>query len=80
MSVELKEIRGNALTVVGTLAETSLELGTDRDNNEIIKGSIRVQVKQDDKVNVITLNVYNRKLTKKGTVNKLFAGMKTLME
>lgn len=80
MGVELKELRGNALTVVGTLSEVSLELGTDRDNNEIIKGSIRVQVKQDDKVNVITLNVYNRKFTKKGTENKLYAGMKTVME
>lgn len=80
MGVELKELKGNALTVVGTLSEVSLELGTDRDNNEIIKGSIRVQVKQDDKVNVITLNVYNRKFTKKGTENKLYAGMKTVME
>ena len=80
MTVELKELKGNALTVVGTLAETSLELGTDSNNNEIIKGSIRVQVKQNDKVNVITLNVYNRKLTKKGTENKLYAGMRTVME
>lgn len=80
MGVELKELKGNALTVVGTLSEVSLELGTDRDNNEIIKGSIRVQVNQDDKVNVITLNVYNRKFTKKGTENKLYAGMKTVME
>lgn len=80
MAVELKELKGNALTVVGTLAETSLELGTDKNNNEIIKGSIRVQVKQDDKVNVITMNVYNRKFTKKGTENKLYAGIKKVME
>lgn len=78
--VELKELRGNALTVVGTLAETSLELGTDSNNNEIIKGAIRIQVKQNDKVNVITMNVYNRKFTKKGTENKLYAGIKKVME
>ena len=80
MTVELKELKGNALTVVGTLAETSLELGTDSNNNEIIKGSIRVQVKQNDRVNVITFNVYNRKFTKKGTENKPYAGMRTVME
>lgn len=80
MAVELKELKGNALTVVGTLSEVSLELGTDKNNEEIIKGSIRVQVKQNDKVNVITFNVYNRKFTNKGNENKLYAGMKTVME
>lgn len=79
MAVELKELKGNQLSVTGTLAEKSLELGTDRDNNEIIKGFLRVQVKQNDKVNVITLNVYNRKFTRSGSENKLYAGMKTVM-
>lgn len=80
MAVELKELKGNALTVVGTLSEVSLELGTDKNNEEIIKGSIRVQVKHNEKVNVITFNVYNRKFTNKGNENKLYAGMKTVME
>ena len=37
---ELKELKGNQLSVTGTLAEKSLEFATDRDGNEIIKGYI----------------------------------------
>lgn len=77
--VELKELKGNQLSVTGTLAEKALELSTDRDGNEIIKGYIRVQVEQNDKVNIITLNAYNRKFTKSGAENKLFAGLVTVM-
>lgn len=76
---ELKELKGNQLSVTGVLAEKSLELATDRDGNEIIKGYIRVQVKQNDKVNMVTFNAYNRKFTKAGNENKLFKGFVTVM-
>ncbi|AUV57299.1 hypothetical protein [Lactobacillus phage Satyr] len=76
---ELKELKGNQLSVTGTLAEKSLELSTDRDGNEIIKGYIRVQVEQNNRVNVVTFNVYNRKFTRSGSENKLFAGFVTVM-
>ena len=75
----LKELKGNQLSVNGTLAEKNLELTKDRNGNEIIKGFIRVQVKENDKVNSITFNVYNRKLTKAGNVNKLYAGLVTVL-
>lgn len=77
---ELKELKGNQLSVTGTLAEKSLEFATDRDGNEIIKGYIRVQVKQNDKVNMVTFNAYNRKFTKSGKENKLFKGFATVMK
>ncbi len=75
----LKELKGNQLSVNGTLVEKNLELTKDRNGAEVIKGYIRVQVKQNDKVNEITFNVYNRKFTKSGAENKLFAGFVTVM-
>lgn len=76
---ELRELKGNELSVVGVLAEKNLELSTDREGMEVIKGYLRVQVEENEKVSSITFNVYNRKFTKSGTQNKLFAGFVTVM-
>jgi len=75
---QLTELKTNAITVIGTLKTKELELATDRQGETIIKGRVTVEVKQGDKVNNLTLNVYNKRITKSGSVNPFFEGLVTV--
>ena len=79
MATQLNELKGNAISIIGTLESKDLSLDQDKDGNSIVKGLVRVQVKNGDKVNSLVLNVYNKEFTKAGKENKLYNGFVTVM-
>lgn len=67
----------NILTLEGILSEKALEVTTDKNNEIVIKGNLVVQTSD---TNFVTVGVYAKEFTKAGTLNKSFAGMKTVLE
>lgn len=79
METQLNELKGNAVSIVGTLESKDISLDKDKQGNDIVKGLVRVQVKNGNKVNSFVLNVYNKKFTNAGKENKLYNGIVTVM-
>lgn len=76
---ELREMINN-VEVVGTIKDIDLRLGVSAAGKEYIAGRVDVEVREKDKINVITVRVFSLKLKKDGNENGLYKGYKTVMD
>src|SRR5574344_2679430 len=76
---ELRELQNN-VEVVGTIKNVDLRLGMSNAGKDYISGKVDVEVREKDKINVITVRVFSLKLKKDGNENGLYKGYKTVMD
>lgn len=70
----------NNVTIVGTLKSKEFTTGTDESNRIFMKGKLTVQVKEEDGINELVVNVKQFMTTKSGTENKLYKALQTIQK
>lgn len=68
----------NTVEIVGTLAQSKLEVKTSKDGQEYISGTITVDSDIDGVKNNFEISLYAKKVTKTGEVSKLFTNYEGL--
>lgn len=76
---ELREMINN-VEIVGTIKNIDLRTGVSSAGKDYIGGKVDVEVREKDKINVITVRVFSLKLKRDGNENGLYKGYKTVMD
>ena len=70
----------NSLEVIGHVKKINLEEKTSKAGKDFIVGDVQIEVKEDNKINVIKAKVFSNKFKKNGEISGLYKGYKTVQE